>query len=64
MMATATAFTTMSALSFQTIDTHNQPATPIHCKIIFIGYRSFVVAIIAKINTIDDIHLTYHTRGW
>ena len=63
-MATATAFTTISALSFQTIDTHNQPATPIACKIIFQGNRSFVVAIIANISTIEEIHLIYHTRGW
>jgi len=53
----------MRALSFQRIDTHNHPRTPIHCRNIFQGYRSFVVAIIAKINTIDEIHFNHHDRA-
>ena len=64
MMATATALTTMSALSFQIMATHNHPATPIPCRIIFIGYRLFVVAIIAKTSTIELPHFTYQLKGW
>ena len=62
-IAQATAFITISALSFHTIETHNQPATPRNCKNIFIGYKSFVVAIIANTSIIDAIHFTHHVGG-
>jgi hypothetical protein len=63
-IATATAFTTINARSFHLIETHNQPAHPRNCRNIFQGYKSFVVAIIARTIMIDDTHLTYHTSSW
>jgi hypothetical protein len=62
-MATATALTTIRARSFQIIDTQSQPEIPMNCKNIFHGYRLFVVAIIAKIRTIDAAHFNHHEKG-
>tara|TARA_B100002019_G_C20818669_1_gene379484 strand:+ start:248 stop:484 length:237 start_codon:yes stop_codon:yes gene_type:complete len=62
-IATATALTTIRARSFQIIATHSQPPRPINCKNIFHGYRLFVVAIMAKIRTIDDTHFNHHEKG-
>ena len=62
-IAQATALTTINARSFQTIATHNQPATPTNCKNIFQGYKSLVVAIIANTIIIDAIHLSTKWAG-
>ena len=62
-IATATALTIMRALSFQITEPHNQPKPPKNCRNIFQGYISLVVAIIANINTIDDIHFNHHENG-
>jgi len=62
-IAHATAFIIINARSFQTIATHNQPATPTNCNIIFQGYKLFVVAIIAKTSTMEDTHLIHHVGG-
>ena len=62
-IAHATAFTTISDLSFQMIATHNQPATPINCRNILYGHMLLVVIIIATIRTSDDTHLIYQLNG-
>ncbi|SVA90042.1 uncharacterized protein METZ01_LOCUS142896 [marine metagenome] len=62
-IAHATAFIIINARSFQTIATHNQPATPRNWRNIFQGYKLFVVAIIAKTIIMEAIHLIHHVGG-
>ena len=62
-MAHATAFITIRALSFHTMATHNHPATPRNCKNILYGYKSLIVATIAKTRMIDATHFTHHVGG-